>query len=185
MFQHQHNDKGFSTHTHCSNLSHDTLIVGSLLKFFVHCYVMSYGFKISEWGFFFYLCQARFWWSQSTVAMATSLTSCAEKESPSSTPKLVMVTIATSRTKQSLKQGVCVCYNCDCKCLMVSVSTCNICVCVFVCSGEVIGTEYVTMRPSEKERSSQSGRKSLTLHFLSHIQYHSWRLWKSDSVIFI
>ncbi len=33
-------------------------------------------------------------------------------------------------------------------------------VCVSVCNREDTGTGYMPMRPSEKERSSQSGRKS-------------------------
>ena len=83
-----------------------------------------------------------------------------------------MVTIATSQTKRSLLQGVqsaCITIMTaiakwlPCQHLMLCVC---VCVCVCVCSGEVTGTAYMPMRPSEKERSSQTGRNSLSLHFL-------------------
>lgn len=38
-------------------------------------------------------------------------------------------------------------------------------ICVFDCNREEPGPGYMPMRPSEKERSSQSGRKSHSSHY--------------------
>lgn len=149
---------------------------GSLLL--LHCYSLSYASRTSEWGFLLSLHISR---PNSGDHGVLLLWRPPQLPAPKKRvfPKLPSWWwLLSQRLEPNGAHKVCTCvYLRFCK--MVVNSWCLhlwVCVCVWLCSRDEAGTGYMPMRPSEKERSSQSGRKSLALLircFTTHWAPHS------------